>query len=232
MGSRRRLLDCIDEELQIYQLTALKYNFAGYALRDIGVAFANELEPEKFMARKTIDIAITNYEDYDDGKIFVPELYNNPENTREIRAYCTYYEPCYVHMWNEGSGLSTPWPGIPLVNNKVSETTYYAIIDKSQYTHMIFNRQGRPQTGNLVIPSYQDLTYAYNGSDLWRRYIYSGSWHNYDDWTAKEYDTTNNRWVHIEYDKWNVGWADDETGVWHVGDNVKFSEAQLALGYK
>ena len=80
---------------------------------------------------------------------------------------------------------------------------------------IVNNGNGQNQSGDLTVPTYQDLTYKLTSTKisgkkfqhLAFRLFYFGSWHSYDTWLSSEYAT------------------------WRSGDYTRFQAAQTALGY-
>lgn len=178
------------------------------------IIFSNNIEPgdAETTARRTVDLSFSLS---DADKIFVPELYHSSTETR-VFGYAT---TLYLYLWkNGGTAQNAAWPGVKMENDiAIKPRTHVAIINRNIYDRMIFNQgSGNNQTEDLIVPTYQDLTYKMTSTKIKDkkyksisfRYAYYGSWHEYNTWISSEYTT------------WNT-----------TGDGKAFRDAQAALGY-
>lgn len=198
-------MELIDSTKKIYKYkitdTANINNFTvAYFTNNITIEDASGTNPRRALGM--------NFSTSNIGKIFVPELYNSSTQTR-VMGYATNF---YFYLWkgNNNNG----WPGTSgeVIGKRLHKTTF----TNSQYVNMIVNNgNGQNQSGDLTVPTYQDLTYKLTSTKisgkkfqhLAFRLFYFGSWHSYDTWLSSEYAT------------------------WRSGDYTRFQAAQTALGY-
>lgn len=191
------LMDCVDPDLKIYKYTLsseLAYQTYGENVFK-NISFSDRQHADDANKKKTVDLKIT---DDINGKIFVPELYNNPDNTSEVRTVSYLYTTPYIYLWGS-NGDNAAWPGVSISSNYVSLDAYYALINKSQYNNLIFSMNGSYKTADLTVPNFQDLTCVFKAykSSVWKRVFYFGSWHTYSSWIDTEYDD----WYSGDYQK-------------------------------
>lgn len=198
------LMECVDSIRQIYSYTLS----TELAYKTYGENVFNNIIFTDSSSKKTIDLSVSK--DIN-GKIFAPEMYQG-NGTRMI---CYRFDPCYVYIWNS-NGAFADWPGTLIGNEyRISDKSYYTIVDDSIYPNIIFNgtftidngdgtqtKYTNWQTADLTIPEYQDLTCVINSnySSTWKRLFYFGSWYAYSSWTETEY----NNWQSTDYQSFLV----------------------------
>ena len=158
----------------------------------INIIFTNISNSNETSERQTIDLIFSK----DMGnEIFVPELYKSNSETRIFSTNYNYQSP-NLYIWKDDKPYVS-WPGEKMID-KISDSGYQAIINRSKYNMMILN-VGNTQTEDLEITSYQDLTYRIMGSYQQKitRYYYAGNWHHYDNWLESEYDN----WKKDDYEQ-------------------------------
>lgn len=151
---------------------------------------------EDIRKRQTVDLRL-NSDNY--GKIFVPELYKNKDNSNEVRFFGKTNQNLSYYAWNNSSGTAkVAWPG-ELLTDRIGDPGYQFTFDKSVYDRMIINRvinnNSENQSHDLTIPTVRDLTFSTSNYDsdhyyfYVTRWFYGGSWYDIDDWENSEYST-------------------------------------------
>ena len=145
---------------------------------------------------QTVDIDFTSS---NWGKIFAPEIYNNPDNANEVRFFARNNQGLYYYIWNNSSQTAKdPWPGLQISNYRGASVLDF-VFDKSVYDRLIINKgSGGAQTPDMNIPLYSDLTFSCTteGNNTFYFYVtrmfYDGSWYNINNWETTGYNTWNN----------------------------------------
>ena len=145
---------------------------------------------------QTVDIDFTSS---NWGKIFAPEIYNNPDNANEVRFFARNNQGLYYYIWNNSSQTAKdPWPGLQISNYRGASVLDF-VFDKSVYDRLIINKGSRgAQTPDMNIPLYSDLTFSCTteGNNTFYFYVtrmfYDGSWYNINNWETTGYNTWNN----------------------------------------
>lgn len=148
--------------------------------------------------RQTVDVTFGSSQW---GKIFVPEIYSNPNNANETRFFARSHQNIHYYLWNNSTNAkAAEWPGLALLDS-IGDSGYKFTFDKVTYDRMIINKYNEDtnqliaQTKNLTIPNCPDLTFSssnYGKSYYYffiSRLFYDGSWHDLSSWENSEYST-------------------------------------------